>query len=139
MLDGSLLRSHQLHCGYARSAGWVRVDTFGDHSDVYAADGLPEVILPRTQSLADYASVTSQLIEIFARAVETDEISLYRVLVTADRDVIRVRAAGDHDGSVTVSEGINLWRAADMLLAAACSLNNHDRFTALVPKKPPIT
>ena len=110
---------------YARSAGWVKVDTFGDHSDVYAADGLPEIILPRTQNLADYAIVTSQLIEIFARADETDEISLYRVLVTADRDVIRVRAASDHDGSVTVNDGINLVAGArDMLLAAACSLQS---------------
>ena len=110
---------------YARSAGWVKVDTFGDHSDVYAADGLPEIILPRTQNLGDYANVTSRLIEIFARVAETDEMSLYRVLVTADRDVIRVRAASDYDGSVTVSDGINLVGGArDMLLAAACSLHD---------------
>ena len=108
---------------YARSVGWVKVDDFGDHSDVYASKGLPEIILPRTQNLGDYASVTSQLIEVFARIANTDEMSLYRVLVTADRDVIRVRAAGDSDGSVTVSDGFNLVGGArDMLLAAACSL-----------------
>lgn len=110
---------------YARSAGWLKVESFGDHSDVYAADGLPEIILPRTQNLGDYASATSQLIKIFAGVAETDETSLYRVLVTADRDVIRVRAVSDHDGSVTASDGMNLvGGACDMLLAAACSLQN---------------
>ena len=110
---------------YARSAGWVKADTFGDHSDVYAADGLPEIVLPRTQNLGDYASVTSKLIEVFARVADTDEVSLYRALVTADRDVIRVRAVGDYDGSVTMSDGINLVGGArDMLLAAACSLHH---------------
>ncbi|MYB77562.1 MAG: hypothetical protein F4X83_10820, partial [Chloroflexi bacterium] len=110
---------------YARSAGWLKVESFGDHSDVYDADGLPEIILPRTQNLGDYANVTSHLIRTFAKVAEMDEISLYRVLVTADRDVIRVHAASDHDGSVTVNEGMNLVRGAhDMLLAAACSLHN---------------
>ena len=109
---------------YARAAGWTKGDTYGDHSDVYAAEGLPEVILPRTQRLGDYANVVSQIIEIFAKAAEVDELSLYRDLVTADRDVIRVRAApGDDDGSMAVNNGVNLVRGAyDLLLAAACSL-----------------
>ena len=109
---------------YARAAGWTKGDTYGDHSDVYAAEGLPEVILPRTQRLGDYAAVISRLIEIFAKAAETDELALYRDLVTADRDVIRVRVApGDDDGSMTVNNGVNLVRGAhDLLLAAACSL-----------------
>ena len=109
---------------YARAAGWTKGDTYGDHSDVYAAEGLPEVILPRTQRLGDYAVVVSRLIEIFAKAAEMDELALYRDLVTADRDVIRVRVApGDDDGSMTVNNGVNLVRGAhDLLLAAACSL-----------------
>ena len=111
---------------YARAAGWTKGDTYGDHSDVYAAEGLPEVILPRTQRLGDYAAVVSRLIEIFAKAAETDELALYRDLVTADRDVIRVRVApGDDDGSMTVNNGVNLVRGAhDLLLAAACSLRD---------------
>ena len=109
---------------YARAAGWTRGEPYGDRSDVYAAEGLPEVILPRTQRLGDYAAVVSRLIEIFAKAADTDELSLYRDLVTADRDVIRVRVApGDDDGSMTVHNGVNLVGGAhDLLLAAACSL-----------------
>ena len=110
---------------YARAAGWTKVEMFGDHSDVYIASGLPEIILPRTQSLGDYSHVVSQLISIFAAAADVDEIALYRDLVTSDRDVIRVRAEGAEDGAVAVSDGIDLLNGAhDMLLAAACSLDN---------------
>ena len=110
---------------YARAAGWSKTESYGDHSDVYVAHGRPEIILPRTEHLGDYADVVSQLVEIFANAVETDELSLYRDLVTADRDVIRVRAAENSDGAVAVDDGLALLRGAhDLLLAAACSLRN---------------
>ena len=110
---------------YARAEGWVRNGAYGDHSDVYAAEGLPEIILPRTQRLGDYAHVVSQLIDIFAQVADMDEVSIYRDLVTADRDVIRVRAADSNDGAVAVDDGISLMQgASDMLLAAACSLRN---------------
>ena len=110
---------------YARAEGWVRNGAYSDHSDVYAAEGLPEIILPRTQRLGDYAHVVSQLIDIFAQVADMDEVSIYRDLVTADRDVIRVRAADSNDGAVAVDDGISLMQgASDMLLAAACSLRN---------------
>ena len=110
---------------YARAAGWSKSETYGDFSDVYVARGRPEIILPRTERLGDYADAVSRLIEIFAKTAETDELSLYRDLVTADRDVIRVRAAGGHDGAVALHDGLALLRGAhDMMLAAACSLRN---------------
>ena len=111
---------------YARTLGWSKTDDiYGDHSDVYTAAELPEIILPRHQRLGDYASVVWRLIEIFARVAETDELALYRDLVTADRDVIRVRTAESDNGSVAAGAGINLMRGShDMLLAAACSLRN---------------
>ena len=111
---------------YARATGWSKTVTYGDHSDVYTGKGRPEIILPRTQRLGDYANVVSQLIDIFARVAEMDELALYRDLVTADRDLIRVQAANDDDnGSVAVSDAISLLDGArDMLLAAACSLRD---------------
>ena len=110
---------------YARAAGWSKAETYRDHSDVYVAHGRPEIILPRTEHLGDYADVVSRLVETFANAMETDELSLYRDLVTADRDVIRVRAAENSDGAVAVNDGLDLLRGAhDLLLAAACSLWN---------------
>ena len=113
---------------YARTSGWTKTGTYGDHSDVYTAEGLPEILLPRHQSLGDYASVVSRLLEIFAKEAELDELALYRDLVTADRDVIRVRAVEGEDGSVTASDGIRLIHGArDMLLAAACSVQHPQR------------
>lgn len=109
---------------YARAAGWSKTnERYGDYSDVYAAEGLPEIILPRTQLLGDYASVVAQLIEIFTKVTERDELALYRDLMNANRDVVRVRAGGSDDGSLTVNDGVDLIDGArDMLLAAACSL-----------------
>lgn len=109
---------------YARAGGWMPSESYGDFSDVYVAEGLPEIIVPRTQELGDYALVVSQLIGIFARVAETDEHSLYSDLMTTNRDVIRVRATESvDDGTVGVSAGLGLVHGSrKMLLAAACSL-----------------
>ena len=108
---------------YAKGAGWAKVESYGAHSDVYAAEQLPEIILPRTQLLGDYASVVARLIEIFAEVSERDELALYRDLVTANRDFVRVQAGGSGDGSLSVNDGVDLVGGSrDLLLAAACSL-----------------
>ena len=110
---------------YARADGWTRGEPYGQHSDVYTRDGAPEIIVPRTQRLGDYVSVVSRLIEIFAEVAEKDALSLYRVLMTVDRDVVRVRAAtGDGNSSVSLNAGVNLITGArDLVLAAARSLH----------------
>ena len=108
---------------YARNAGWRQVEAYGAHSDVYAAEKLPEVILPRTDRLGDYASVVSRLITIFAEAAGRDELSLYRDLITADRDVVRARVTEADDGSLSLNRGVELIAGVrDLVLAAACSL-----------------
>ena len=107
---------------YARAEGWSKAEPYGDFSDIYTADGLPEIVLPRTENLGDYASVVSTLIGIFAGVADVDELSLYRDLVNADRDVIRMRAADSDDGTVSMSEGVDFVRgASEVVLAAACS------------------
>ena len=108
---------------YARAAGWTKHERYGDHSDVYVAEKMPEIILPRTERLGDYTSVVSGLIKIFAKIAERAELSLYRDLVTADRDVVRIRVTESGDGSLTVNSGVDLVGGArDLLLATACSL-----------------
>jgi len=110
---------------YARAEGWANVEPYGDFSDVYVAEGLPEIILPRTENLSDYANVVSTLIGVFARVADVDEFALYRDLVTADRDVIRMRAPDSSDGAVSLDDGVAFVRgASDLLLAAACSYEN---------------
>ncbi len=108
---------------YARSEGWERLEGYGSHADVYAHPDRPELIIPRTDALADYASVVAELIAILGETSDRDEFAVYRDLLGADRDVIRVRAAGDaNDGSVPLvdAEGL-VTHTREMLLAAACA------------------
>ena len=123
--DALLAVSPAALSAYARAGGWSKAEPYGDFSDIYVAEGLPEIILPRTENLGDYANVVSTLIGIFARVADMDEFSLYRDLVTADRDVIRMRAADSDDGTVSMNEGVDFVRgASDVVLAAACSYHN---------------
>jgi hypothetical protein len=109
---------------FARSENWIKVEGFGDHADVYAGEGRPEIIVPRTDLLADYASAVSRLIEVFAKCTDSDELMVYRDLVGADRDVVRVRVHGaDRGGSVALDAGVTIVaQAREMLLAAACAV-----------------
>ena len=111
---------------YARLAGWSKTETFGDYSDVYTSSQLPEIIIPRTKRLGDYAQVVTQLIEIFAQVADVEEVALYNDLVTADRDVTRVSISdGGDDGTVDLEQGADLVGGSkDMWLAAACSMDD---------------
>jgi hypothetical protein len=125
ILDAAALRaiSPAALAAFARSEGWSKTEVFGTHADVYAGANRPEIILPRTDRLADYASTVSRLIGIFAKITDRDELATYRDLVGADRDVVRVRAIGsDDDGSVVLDAGVKIIaQAREMLLAAACA------------------
>ncbi len=110
---------------YAQAAGWSAQERYGEHSDVYVAEGLPDIIIPRTERLGDYASVVARMIDVFAQVADQDELTVYRSLVTADRDVVRVRVGESDDGSVTLDDGANLIGGAqDMLASAARSLRD---------------
>lgn len=125
ILDAEALRavSPAALAAFARQAGWVRMEAFGAHADVYAAEGRPEIVIPRSNQVGDYASVVSRLLSTFADVFATDELGVYRDLAIADHDVIRVRAVGGaEDGSVPIEDGVVLvGQAREMLLAAACA------------------
>ena len=109
---------------YARAAGWEKLERYRKHSEVYVHEVAPEIIIPMTQCLGDYANVVSQLIQIFAKVAESDELSVYRDLITADCDVVRIKAASEgFSGSVTLKDGVSLIAGAyEMVFAVACSL-----------------
>lgn len=125
ILDAEALRaiSPAALAAFARSKGWTKTETFGAHADVYAGTDRPEIVLPRTDRLADYAATVSRLIGVFAKFSDRDELTTYRDLAGADCDVVRVRASGgDDDGSVNLDAGVKIVaQARDMLLAAACA------------------
>ena len=109
---------------YAESNGWLSGERYREHSTVYTAEGLPELILPNTSALGDYALVVGRAIETLAEVTDLDQLEVYRNLMTADRDVIRIRALNDDaGGTVALDSGVELLRGSyDMILAAACSL-----------------
>lgn len=109
---------------YAESTGWHAGERYREHSTVYTAEGLPEIILPNTSTLGDYALVVGRVIDAFAEATGLNPLSVYGDLITADRDVVRIRALNDDaGGTVALDSGVELLRGCyDMFLAAACSL-----------------
>ena len=110
---------------YARSEGWAKVGAYRQYSDVYAADGKPEIIVPHTDVIDDYAMVVSDLVSIFAKVLHRDEASVYRDLMVADRDVLRVRVIDTDPNGLSVEISHELIRGTrSMLLAAAHSLGD---------------
>lgn len=107
---------------YAKANGWKKTDPYRNISDIYVAEDRPELLIPRTAHLGDYASVVLRLIELFAEVTGASELAVYRDLMTADRDLIRMRTAGA-SGGIPVGDAVVLVEASrDLLLAAACSL-----------------
>lgn len=112
--------------GYATFEGWQQVERYGASSEIYhrQREGKQsEIILPVTDQLGDYPTVIAQLISIFAREGNKDELAIYRDLVHADRDVVRAGSPhANDDGSIAVNDGVGLIAdARNMLAAAACS------------------
>lgn len=108
---------------YVRSEGWTKTEPYGQHGDIYTADNKPELVLPRTDRLADYVSVVSRLIGILSEVKGQDEIAIYRDLTGADHDVVRVRAiVSENDGTVPINQGVEMVaQAKEMLLSVACA------------------
>lgn len=124
IVDGPALRaiSPQALKAYAVTEGWKPTEAYGGHSQIYVKNGF-EIIVPGTSALGDYASVLSDLLGIFAQSEDRDELQVYRDLVSADRDVVRIRSPeADKDGSVRVEAGVDLIvHSRDLVLSAACS------------------
>ena len=108
---------------YVRGEGWTKTEPYGQHGDIYTGHDRPELILPRTDRLADYVSVVSRLIGILSEVNGQDETAIYRDLTGADHDVVRVRAiVSEDDGTVPLNEGVEMVaQAKEMLLSAACA------------------
>lgn len=86
ILDASAMEaiSPAALAAYARRLGWRKMEPYGDTSDVYVHDAKPEILIPRTQRLADYARVVAALIEAFADETGHDVLSVHRMLAATD-------------------------------------------------------
>ena len=111
--------------GFARSLNWVKSRTYREYSDVYEGEGLPGIVVPNSLVIDDYAFVIGRLIQTFSAVTDRNFQSIYRDLVNADRDVIRVRVPEVDEDSLTIGEGLSLVNGArDALLASACSFED---------------
>lgn len=126
IVDPTVLRavSPQALRAYAQAEGWVPGERYGAHSQVFSKEGVAgEAIIPGTAALGDYPEVVSELIGVFARTENRDELQVYRDLATADKDVVRIRSPhAEDDGSVLIEAGVDLVvHARDLVLSAACA------------------
>jgi hypothetical protein len=112
--------------GYATFEGWKPVESYGETSEIYTrqiGDRSVEIIIPVTSQIGDYSLVVSQLVSIFARESDRDEVSIFRDLSQSDRDVVRVRTTdADKDGAISLEVGVEMVALSrDMLASAACA------------------
>ncbi|MBS0966988.1 hypothetical protein JK165_12980 [Acetobacter okinawensis] len=108
---------------YVVAEGWHRTSSYGDHSDVYECNGKPELILPGTDDLADYPTIVSDILRFLSKQEDRDELQIYRDLVSADKDVVRLRSPyADSDGAISIDTGVELViQGRDLLQSAACA------------------
>lgn len=115
---------------YLRAQGWTREKDFGDRGVLYTFGAVSEVFAPGSDRLADYGEAVAAVLAEIAKVEERSELSVYRDLVSADRDLIRFRAPqADDDGSIDLTLGVDLVRQGrEALLAAACSAAEKKRY-----------
>ena len=109
---------------FVSQMGWSKAEPYRDIADIYQAEGKPELILPRDAQIPDYPRVVSELIRLLAKDANEKELTIYRSICVADRDVVRL-AVKDLEG-----EGIPLRIASKLIdgmrrlfFSAACSLS----------------
>ena len=56
---------------YAKANGWQQTAGYGNYSNVYSRDQGPDIIIPHTDAIDDYALAVSDLIVIFAATMGT--------------------------------------------------------------------
>lgn len=111
---------------WARNRGWKRESAYRDFADIYLDASGTEILIPRNDKAVDYTSVIKRLIEIFSDTTETPEHVVFKGLIDAEHDVVRLRAIDDcEDGTISIESGIALFQQAkELMLAAACSALN---------------
>ena len=110
---------------YVKSEGWRKIRAYREYSDIYAAEGKPEIIVPRTDIIDDYEAAIESIIGIFAKVLERDEVLVYHDLALADRDALRFKAMHNRSNGGALpleSAHVMLNNARAMLIAAANSL-----------------
>lgn len=113
----------------ATAEGWRYVEPFGRSADVFAAEGLAELTIPRTRELGDYPRVVRGVIEVICRKTGEDQLTLYRRLRAADHDQVRFVAPHIQTrGAFGLANAVNAISAIrDILVAVGASVTQPRR------------
>lgn len=103
---------------YVQAEGWSATGLYGEFSTVFERGNSPEIIIPRSEEIGDYASVVSQIIDTLSREEGRDQLQVFSDLVSADKDLIRLSAkSGDEAGIIAIENGIQFIQHSFSLLS----------------------
>lgn len=118
---------------YLRSRAWESRLLVSGHSSVWslsAGGEAFEVVLPSSTDLRDYALRLGELLNVLAVVEDRSQEQIYRDLLTASADVLRIRIAdpASSDGTLLLEEHVQVaQKARDLVLAAACATTERIR------------
>ncbi|MGB5063683.1 MAG: hypothetical protein WBQ37_07965 [Candidatus Competibacter sp.] len=112
---------------YLAGQQWTEAGRIGNKATVHtqqdAANRTWEILLPSREDVADYAERMAEALRTLAQIENRSELLIYRDLLAAGADVLRVAAPhAATDGTIAIREGVLLHQEAEnLLLAAACA------------------
>ena len=114
---------------YLRFTGWHMVQQWGTNGYLWSYPSVEnsalELLIPSDNSVVDYVRRLMEVLSTLETKEERSQLEIYKDIVTATADVVRIRAVNGstHDGTFSLDGGVNLIGASKSLLeAAACSL-----------------
>ncbi|NMQ20129.1 hypothetical protein E4P82_13530 [Candidatus Competibacter phosphatis] len=127
--DPALFRhlSHLDVRAYLAGQQWTEAGRIGNKATVHtqqdAAHRTWEILLPSREDVADYPERMAEALHTLAQVEGRSELLIYRDLLAAGADVLRVAAPhAATDGTIAIQEGVLLHQEAEnLLLAAACA------------------
>lgn len=113
---------------YLAGQHWIEAGRIGNKATVHTQQDADyrtwEILLPSREDVADYAERMAEALRTLAQVEDRSELLVYRDLLAAGADVLRVAAPhAATDGTIAIRDGVLLHQEAEnLLLAAACAV-----------------
>ncbi len=117
---------------YLRASGWKEIDAEGTTSlwEFVKEENCLEVLVPKNESWRDYPTRVQEVFRVLGDVEERSELAILRDVGRVSSDAIRLRASnnGGNDGTILLSDAVQLSASGrGMLAAAACSADRPRR------------
>ena len=108
---------------YIVDNGWVKTYAYGQNAYIYCKKDAPEILVPRSEDLRDYAEAVRDIFETFGWVAGEGKDSVRYDVKFPNRDVIYLRAQppGPDDGTININLGFDLFKGAYHLLKSGVS------------------